>query len=102
MILGVALLAMTVNAAVLRLLSKHRDGEIHLRAAWIFTRADVIANLGVIVGALLVMASGSNLPDLVVGSAIGLYVMKEARVILRDARAARRPGATGRSTTRGA
>jgi len=85
LILGVAALALLVNATVLRLLYAHRDGEVHLRAAWIFTRADVLANLGVIGGGILVMATGSRLPDLVVGVGIGLYVMKEAAEILREA-----------------
>jgi cation diffusion facilitator family transporter len=84
MILTVAALALIVNATVLRLLAKHRHGEVHLRAAWIFTRADVLANLGVIGGGLLVMATGSRVPDLVVGFGIGLYVMKEAGEILRE------------------
>lgn len=88
MILGVAAMALTVNAIVLRLLSKHRDGEVHIRATWIFTRADVLANLGVILGATLVMMTGSRLPDLIVGFGIGLYVMREAREILREAQAA--------------
>jgi len=96
MMLGVAALALVVNATVLRLLSRHRDGEVHLRAAWIFTRADVLANLGIIAGGLLVMGTGSRVPDLVVGLAIGIYVMREAGEILGDARRARRrPGAPG-------
>ncbi len=88
MILGVAAIALAVNATVLRLLSKHREGEVHLRATWIFTRADVLANVGVILGATLVMITGSRLPDLIVGFVIGLYIMKEARAILLEARIA--------------
>jgi len=84
LILGVAVLALIVNATVLQLLGKHRHGQVHLRAAWIFTRADVLANLGVILGGLLVMTTGSRVPDLVVGLGIGLYVMKEAGEILRE------------------
>jgi cation diffusion facilitator family transporter len=93
--LGVALLALAVNTTVLRLLSKHRDGGVHIRAAWIFTRADVLANLGVILGGVLVSLTDSAFPDLVVGFAIGLYVMKEAMEILREARLEqRRQGST--------
>ena len=85
-----AALALAVNATVLKLLSKHRSGEVHLRATWIFTRADVVANLGVIAAGALVLLSRSRFPDLVVGLAIGLYVIKEALEILREARAARK------------
>lgn len=82
----IALLSLIVNASVLKVLAPYRKGEVHLRAAWIFTRADVIANLGVISAAMLVIATNSGTPDLLVGAAIGLYVLKEATEILREAR----------------
>jgi Co/Zn/Cd efflux system component len=78
MMLAVATLALIVNAIVLRMLARYRDGEVHLRASWIFTRADVIANAGVILAALLVRMTHSRFPDLIVGLAIGVYVVKEA------------------------
>jgi cation diffusion facilitator family transporter len=83
-----AVLSLLVNATVLRMLTRFRGGEVHLRASWIFTRADVIANLGVIVAALLVSVTVSRTPDLVVGLAIGTYVIKEAWEILSDASSA--------------
>jgi cation diffusion facilitator family transporter len=81
--------ALIVNTIVLRLLSKHRRGEVHLRATWIFTRADVVANLAILVASLLVFITDSRYPDLVVGFGIGLYVIREALEILRDAARAR-------------
>lgn len=87
---AVAALSLTVNATVLRMLRRYREGEVHLRASWIFTRADVIANLGVIAAGALVLVTGSRIPDVVIGCAIGLYVLKEAFEILRDVRAERR------------
>jgi cation diffusion facilitator family transporter len=76
--LAVATLALIVNSAVLRMLARYRDGAVHLRASWIFTRADVIANMAVIFAALLVRFTGSRVPDLVIGLAIGVYVVREA------------------------
>ena len=87
--MAIAFLALIVNAVVLRLLARYREGEVHLRAAWIFTRADVLANLGVIAGGVLVMVTHSRWPDLVVGFAIGLFVIREAREILEEAQGAR-------------
>lgn len=87
-IVGGAMLSLVVNASVLRLLHRYRDGEAHLRASWIFTRADVVANVGVIAAGMLVLVTGSRVPDLVVGCLIGAYVIKEAIEILRDARRA--------------
>lgn len=87
--IGIAALALVVNLVVLRLLSEHRSGEVHLRAAWIFTRADVVANAAVIVSGIAVLLTGSRYFDLVVGAAIGLYVIREAFEIIGDAREAR-------------
>lgn len=88
--IGIATLALVVNVIVLRLLSDHRDGEVHLRAAWIFTRADVVANAAVILSGIAVLLTGSRYFDLVVGAAIGLYVIREAFEIIADAREAGR------------
>ena len=77
--------ALIVNTIVLRLLSKHRHGEVHLRATWIFTRADVVANLAILVASLLVFITDSRYPERVVGFGIGLSVIGEALEILRDA-----------------
>jgi len=86
--IGTALLSLVVNLTVLRLLSPLKSGEVHLRATWLFTRADVVANVGVILAGALVLWSGSPYPDFVIGTLIGLYVIKEAVEILGDARRA--------------
>lgn len=84
--IGTAILSLAVNLTVLRLLAPMRSGEVHLRATWLFTRADVVANLGVIFAGLLILWLGVPYPDYVIGTLIGLYVVKEAVEILRDAR----------------
>lgn len=89
--IATATLSLAVNLTVLRLLAPLKQGEVHLRATWIFTRADVIANVGVIAAGVLVLLLGSPYPDYVIGSLIGLYVVKEAVEILSEARKARRP-----------
>ncbi|NNE61311.1 MAG: cation transporter [Woeseia sp.] len=84
--IGTAMLSLIVNLTVLRLLAPMKSGEVHLRATWLFTRADVVANLGVILAGLLVLWLRVPYPDFVIGTLIGLYVIKEAIEILRDAR----------------
>ena len=88
--IGTALLSLAVNVYVLRLLAPLKSGEVHLRATWLFTRADVVANLGVILAGVLVLWLGSPYPDFIIGTLIGLYVIKEAVEILGDARRAQR------------
>ena len=41
------LIVLTANTGCLLLIQKHRHGEIHMRASWIFSKNDVIANTGV-------------------------------------------------------
>lgn len=87
--IGIAVLSLIVNLTVLRMLKPFQKGEVHLRASWIFTRADVAANIGVVVSGLLVALTGTRYPDLVIGTLIGLYVMREAVEILTEAREAK-------------
>jgi len=87
--IAVAFVALAVNVLVLRLLSRQRREEVHIRAAWIFTRADVVANTAVIVAGLAVLLTGIRYFDLAVGAAIGVYVAKEALEIMADAGHAR-------------
>ncbi|QDP71399.1 cation transporter [Legionella israelensis] len=84
LMIGVACLSLIINTIVLKLLKKFRNGEVHLRATWIFTRADVVANIGVIFSGILVLLTKSRYPDLIVGFAIGLYVIKEALEIFKE------------------
>ncbi|MGI8436309.1 MAG: cation transporter [Chthoniobacterales bacterium] len=93
--LAVATLSLLVNATVLILLRPYRAGEVHLRATWIFTRVDVVANLAVIAAALVVRWTARDWMDLVVGGLIGIYVMKEAFEILASARRAAASAAVG-------
>ena len=57
-----------------------------MKASWIFTTNDVIANVGVIIGGVLVGLTGSAVPDLVVGAAIAVVVLSGALRILRLAK----------------
>ncbi|MCB1054752.1 MAG: cation transporter [Acidobacteria bacterium] len=91
-----AALSLLVNLVVLKILLPFRSGEVHLRATWICTRADVMANLGVLAAAALVAWTGSRFPDLVIGALIGIYVLRESWEILRQtAKEAEIPGNAG-------
>ncbi len=84
--IATAMLSLVVNLAVMRMLAPMKSGEVHLRATWLFTRADVVANLGVIVAGILILWLNTPYPDFIIGVLIGLYVIKEAIEILRDAK----------------
>jgi len=85
---AVASVALFANVVCLLLLAKHRQGEVHMRATWIFSRNDVIANVGVIVAGALVALLQSPIPDLVIGMLIACVVLNGGIQILREGRAA--------------
>ena len=79
----VALAALVANVACLALIARHREGGVHMKASWIFSTNDVIANVGVIVAGALVAWTGSRFPDLAIGAVIALVVVSGAVRILR-------------------
>ena len=84
--IGVGILALVANIICLALISKHREGEVHMRASYIFSKNDVIANSGVILAGVLVHVLDSRLPDLVIGTIIVLIVLWGGLRIITDAR----------------
>ncbi len=86
LMMGVGVVALVANIICLMLISKHREGEVHMRASWIFSKNDVIANIGVILAGILVAITGSRIPDLVMGLAVAAVVLRGGLVILQDAR----------------
>jgi Co/Zn/Cd efflux system component len=81
--IAVSLLALAANVACLLLIAKHREGGAHMKASWIFSTNDVLANLGVILAGALVAWTGSRLPDLAIGAVVGVVVFIGALRILR-------------------
>jgi Co/Zn/Cd efflux system component len=88
--ISVSLVALIANVICLVLLAKHRDGEVHMRATWIFTRNDVIANLGVITAGILVYYFSSAIPDLIIGRIISAVIIRGGVQIIREAKEAHR------------
>ncbi len=84
----VSLIALAVNVWCLVLLRRHRHGEVHLQAAWIFSATDVQANLGVLLAGALVAILDSAIPDLVIGLIVTGLVLRGAVRIGRRVRAA--------------
>lgn len=87
--LGVGVAALIANVTCLALLAKHRKGEVHMRASWIFSKNDVIANTGVILAGVLVHLTGTRWPDLAIGLLITVVVFRGGIAILKDARDSR-------------
>lgn len=72
----VSLIALIANLLCLVLIHKHKDGEVHMKASWIFSANDVIVNTGVIASGVLVYFLKSNVPDLFIGGIVSFIVIK--------------------------
>jgi Co/Zn/Cd efflux system component len=66
-----------------------------MRASWVFSKNDVIANSGVIFTGLMVYVLDSRLPDLLIGSIIVLVVLTGGLKIIGDARSERKEPTLG-------
>ncbi|WP_442110834.1 cation transporter [Pseudomonas sp. NUPR-001] len=82
LMMGVGIVALVANVSCLLMIYGHREGGAHMKASWIFSANDVIANIGVIAAGALVAWTGSSYPDLVIGTVVGLIVLNGARRIL--------------------
>lgn len=89
LIVSVGAVALLANIICLVLISKHKEGGVHMRASWIFSTNDVIANLGVILSGALVAIIGNRFPDLIVGTIISVIVVRGGFKILKDAKETR-------------
>ncbi len=85
----ISLFALTANVVCLVLLNKHKQGEVHMRATWIFSKNDVIANLGVITAGILVAYFESALPDLIIGTMISSVVLYGSYQIISEVMSSR-------------
>jgi len=81
--IGISLLALAANVWCLMLISRHRHRGVHMRASYIFSANDVLANIGVILAGVLVGWTGSPLPDWIIGFVIGTMVLIGSVRILR-------------------
>ena len=85
MMIAMAFVAAIVNLICLRMLQKIERKDVNLRAATTFSFNDFISNGGIIAAGIIVMITGANWPDLVVGIAVAAIAVYGAIDILRDA-----------------
>lgn len=86
LMMGMGAVALVANVICLLIIRKHKDGDVNMRASWIFSANDVIANMGVIAAGVLVLWLDSRLPDLIIGMIVSIVVLRGAWMILKDAK----------------
>ncbi len=85
LMMAMAFIAGMVNLYCLRLLQKMENKDVNMRAATTFSFNDFISNGGIIIAGIIVMLTGTNGPDLVVGIAVACITLYGGIEILRDA-----------------
>lgn len=86
LMIGMGYVALIANVICLIIIRKQKSGEVHMRASWIFSANDVIANMGVILAGGMVYLFDTRWPDLVIGFIVSVIVLRGAVVILKDAK----------------
>ena len=84
LMMAMALVAGLVNLYCLRLLQKVENKDVNMRAATTFSFNDFISNGGIIIAGIVVLITGANWPDLVVGIAVACIALYGGVQILRD------------------
>ena len=82
----VGFMALAANLICAVMLLGFRDTDINMRSAWLCSRNDVLANLGVLLAAAGVAWTNSPWPDLVVGISISALILNSAIEVMRDAK----------------
>ena len=80
----IGLLALVANAVCFWALIRYRNNDLNVKSAWICSRNDIVANLGVIMAGLLVIRLNSVWPDIAVGLAISFMVIYSSAQIIKE------------------
>ena len=78
-------LAFGANLVSVLILLRFRGGDANMRSVWLCSRNDMFGNLGVILAASGVFATGAGWPDLVVATVMALLFVSGAAQVLRQA-----------------
>ena len=82
----VGFMALAANLICALMLLGFRNTDVNMRSAWLCSRNDVLANVGVLLAAAGVAWTNSSWPDLVVGVSISGLILKSAIEVMRDAK----------------
>jgi len=80
------LAALAANASCLGLLWRHRSDDINMHSVWICSRNDIVANVSVLIAAGCVWFWRSGWPDIFIGVALAVFILRSAFRVLGRAR----------------
>jgi cation diffusion facilitator family transporter len=79
------LAALAANAGCLGLLWRHRSEDINMHSVWVCSRNDIVANISVLVSAACVWFWHSGWPDIIIGAALAVFILRSSVLVLRRA-----------------
>ena len=80
----VGLLALVANIISVLLLMRYRDGDSNVRSVWLCSRNDAIGNIAVILAGIMVFATKTIWPDIIVAFIIaGLFMHSSVKITLQ-------------------
>jgi len=80
----IAILAFIANAVSAILLVKYKEGDANVRSVWLCSRNDAIGNFAVLMAALVVYFTHSNIPDLVVAGLMATLFLHSSLMVIRQ------------------
>lgn len=80
----IGLMALAANAISFLALVRYRNNDLNVKSAWICSRNDITANLGVIISGLLVMRFSSIWPDVIIGLTISIMIVYSSAKIVKE------------------
>lgn len=83
--LVIAGLGLVVNLISMRLLKAGSGESLNVKGAYLEVWADMLGSVGVIVGAIIIIATGWTLVDPLIAVLIGLWVLPRTWTLLREA-----------------
>lgn len=83
--LAVAVVGLCVNLVSMKLLSGGSSESLNVKGAYFEVLSDMLGSLGVIVAAIVVMATGWTIVDPIVGAGIGLFIVPRTWSLLKQA-----------------
>ena len=84
LMLAVAVVGMAVNVVSARILQRHSGESLNVSAAMRHVVADLLGSAGVVLAAVVILATGWEYADPVISVAIGLLILGSSWGILRD------------------
>ncbi|MEP9369967.1 cation diffusion facilitator family transporter [Xanthobacter sp. VNH20] len=83
--LAVAVAGLVVNLVSMKLLSSGSSESLNVKGAYFEVLSDMLGSLGVIVAAAVVVTTGWQLVDPIIGAGIGLFIVPRTWILLKQA-----------------